>query len=88
MPYHTVDSMNLRPKDDAVIPRWVTKKIPPAAHRRFVSTKPIFSQIYISLPNFICLFCFVLFLLALLKDWFLKKMLLKRAKKCHFFSKL
>ena len=26
MPYHTIDSMNWRPKDDAVIPRWVTIK--------------------------------------------------------------
>ena len=26
MPYHTVDSMNWGPKDDAVIPRWVTIK--------------------------------------------------------------
>ena len=26
MPYRTIDSMNWRPKDDAVIPRWVTIK--------------------------------------------------------------
>ena len=26
MPYHTIDSMNWRPKDDAVIPRWVMIK--------------------------------------------------------------
>ena len=26
MPYHTIDSTNWRPKDDAVIPRWVTIK--------------------------------------------------------------
>ena len=26
MPYHTIDSMNWRPKDDAGIPRWVTIK--------------------------------------------------------------
>ena len=26
MPHHTIDSMNWRPKDDAVIPRWVTIK--------------------------------------------------------------
>ena len=26
MPYHTIDSMNWRPTDDAVIPRWVTIK--------------------------------------------------------------
>ena len=26
MPYHTIDSMNWCPKDDATIPRWVTIK--------------------------------------------------------------
>ena len=26
MPYHTIDLMNWSPKDDAVIPRWVTIK--------------------------------------------------------------
>ena len=48
----------------------------------FVSTKLIFSEIQISLPNFA-------FLEqnhpALLKEWFLKKMLLKRTNTCRLF---
>ena len=50
----------------------------------FASTKSIFSLIQISLPNFAFFYRKNHYHLALLKDRFLKKMLLKRAKPVGF----
>ena len=41
MPYHTIDSMNWRPKDDAVIPRWVTIKKLRVTAMKFIGQKQL-----------------------------------------------